>query len=119
MTKEKKNQEEIKKELYVDNVKEAAAIFLNNFNDNLTQSSSGIGSYIKNDDTNETWYFAESEEHLLTNYALIALELSNELEVSVFDLLLNVQTKLAGAYPEEYVEFTDALERIKGQQEEQ
>lgn len=113
MEKENIDEKEIEKDIHVDKVKEAASIFLNNFNDNITQSSSGIGSYIKEDETNETWYYADSKEHLLTNYALIALELSNELEVSVFDLLLNVQTKLAGAYPEEYVDFTNELERIK------
>lgn len=118
MTEEKENQKEIEKEIHVDKVKEAAGRFLNEFNDNLGQSSSGIGSFIRSDDTNETWYFADSEEHLITNYALIALELSNEMEVSVFDLLLNVQTKLAGAYPEEYMDFTNELERIQAEQEE-
>lgn len=116
-------EKEIKKDLDVDSQKEEsnldmnklkveAEVFLNDFNNNIPNSMSGIGSFIRKDETSETWFFSETEEELKVNYALLIKQLAEYLDVNMFELLLEIQLKLTGVYTEEYMEFKELIDSI-------
>lgn len=113
MTKEEENKKEVKEEVSIDRLKEEAQSFLNDFNDNIPQLTSGMGSFIREDETSDTWFFGDTEDDLALNYALLGMQIAEHLDVNMFDLLLNVQTKLAGVYTDEYIEFTKTLDDIE------
>ena len=107
MTKEKENKEPTN--INRTELKQEAEKFLNEFNDNIPHATSGIGSFIREDEESDTWFFGETEQGLLLNYALLASQLADYLEVNVFDLLLDAQLRLAGVFTEEYDDFVKGI----------
>lgn len=115
MTEQKESEKNTEKEISVDKLKQEAQSFLNDFNNNIPQLTSGMGSFIREDETSDTWFFGDTEDDLALNYALLGMQIAEHLDVNMFDLLLNVQTKLAGVYTDEYIEFTETINKIDEQ----
>lgn len=96
----------------MDQLKKEAEIFLNDFNDNVGNSSAGIASFIREDTTSDTWFFADSEDELMLIVSLLIKQVSEHLDKNMFEVLLHIQTKLAKVYEEDYEEYLKLVEEL-------
>lgn len=100
-------------------VKREAEIFLNEMNDNIPQSIAGLATFIRKDNTSDTWFFAESEDELYLTGSLIMKQIADYLDENMFEVILHIQTKLSQVYTEDYKEYVEKIQEFGKQFEEQ
>ena len=103
------------RELELDTIRKEAELFLNDFNENIPQSIAGIASFIREDHTSDTWFFGDSPDELYLIYSLLIKQLAEHLDENMFESLLQIQTKLAQVYEDDYMEYVEKVNKL-GQQ---
>lgn len=99
-------------------VRREAEIFLNEMNDNIPQSIAGLATFIRKDNTSDTWFFAESEDELYLTGSLIMKQIADYLDENMFEVILHIQTKLSQVYTEDYKEYVEKIKEFGKQFEE-
>lgn len=85
---------------------------LKKFHEEAPETLAGITTYIKNDETSDTWFYAEDKNDLMTLYLLLIIQLAEYLGENKFDLILSIQSRLAELEPDEYEEYFKKMQDI-------
>ena len=93
-------------------VKKEAEVFLNEMNDNIGQSIAGLATFIRKDNTSDTWFFAETEDELYLTGSLIIKQIADYLDENMFEVILHMQTKLSQVYTEDYKEYVEKIQEF-------